>query len=108
MGFRAAFKVGRGRKDHYGTYITPCFVVANPGYGKGEKRFLTSVYGFDGAFAAAADHYCKVYNLNDQELELVLAKKPSRDLFVHTLRLGLLKRGHIITAAEVARQLEAL
>ena len=47
-----------------------------------------------------------VYNLNDREQEIVLAKKPSRDLFVHTLRLGLLKRGHIITAAEVAQKLE--
>ncbi|MBF8643076.1 hypothetical protein [Pseudomonas luteola] len=106
MGFRAAFKVERGRKGHYGTYITPCFVVANSGYGKGEARFLTSVHGFDGAFAAAAEHYCKVYSLNDEERKILLAKKPSRDLFVHTLRLGLLKRGHIITAAEVARKLE--
>ncbi|WP_434155676.1 hypothetical protein [Pseudomonas sp. JZ134] len=35
MGFRAAFKVERGRKGHYGTYITPYSVIANPGYGKG-------------------------------------------------------------------------
>jgi hypothetical protein len=100
MGFRAAFKVERGRKGHYGTYITPCFVVANPGHGKGEKRFLTTLYGFDGAFAAAVDRYCKVYSLNIEEREIVLAKKPSRDLFVHTLRLG-----HIITAAAVAQKL---
>jgi len=59
-GFRAAFKVERGRKDHYGTYITPCFVVATSGYGKGETRFLTTLLGFDGAFAAAAEHYCTV------------------------------------------------
>jgi hypothetical protein len=105
MGLRAAFRVERGRKAHYGTYITPCFSVTIPGYGKGQRNFLTTRLGFDGAFMAAVECYCHVHDLTLAERSTVLAMKPSRRLFSDTLRFDLHRRGIPISEAEVIAKL---
>lgn len=105
MGLRAAFRVERGRKAHYGTYITPCFSVSIPGYGKGQRNFPTTRLGFDGAFTAAVECYCQVHDLTLAERSSVLAMKPSRRLFSDTLRFDLLRRGIPISEAEVIAKL---
>lgn len=108
MGLRAGFRVDRGRKSHYGTYVTPCFFVGFPGYGKGQKIFATTVHGFDGAFDKAVDLFCKIHGLTDEERAQIMRKRPVKDVFCHDLRLGLLNKGHIITASEVMGKLTAV
>ncbi|MFK4131924.1 hypothetical protein ACI2KR_06470 [Pseudomonas luteola] len=108
MGFRAGFKIERGRKSksYDRPRITPCFIVPNPGHGNGDKKFLTTVHGFDGAFNAAAQHYCELHELEPHEKKIIFSKKPDKELFIYTLRLGLLKKGIIVTAAEIEAKLE--
>jgi len=107
MGLRATFKVERGRKAHYGTYITPCFAVTIPGYGRGQQNFLTTKLGFDGAYAEAVECYCRLHDLTAAERAAVLALKPSRKLFTDTLRFDLLRRGIPISEAVVKAKLVA-
>jgi hypothetical protein len=105
MGLRAAFRVERGRKSHHGTYVTPCFIVGYPGYGKGQQVFATTVHGFNGAFEKAVDLFCEIHQLSARERVSLMRKRPTKNLFCHTLRLKLLKKGHIITEAEVKGKL---
>ncbi|EMM5101432.1 hypothetical protein ACK249_006295 [Pseudomonas aeruginosa] len=105
MGLRAAFRVERGRKSHYGTYVTPCFIVGYPGYGKGQQVFATTVHGFNGAFEKAVDLFCDIHLLSASERESLMRRRPAKTLFCHTLRLNLLKKGLIITEAEVKGKL---
>jgi hypothetical protein len=63
-GLQVGFSVEKGRKAHYGTYITPGFFVQNLGYGKGDKLFRISVMGFDNAYREAVHYYAKIHNLN--------------------------------------------
>jgi hypothetical protein len=107
MGLRATLKVERGRKAHYGTYITPCFAVTIPGYGRGQKNFLTTTLGFDRAYAEAVDCYCRLHDLSETERAVVLSLKPSKQLFTETLRLGLIRRGITISEAQVEAKLAA-
>ncbi|MDX1296653.1 MAG: hypothetical protein R3260_00220 [Pseudomonas sp.] len=99
------FRVARGKQPHHASVIKPVFVVQMPGYGKGQRDFSIKRLGFDEAFNQAVDYYCLIHGLDDQEQIILLGLKPSPDLFIHTLRLSLLKRGFIITAAEVQAML---
>ena len=105
MGLRASLIVKRGSKAHHATTITPCFVVSNPGYGQGHKNFVTTALGFDGAFSAAVEHFCRLHNLSDEERAVIVLLKPDQELFTDTLRFGLLRRGIPITESEVKSKL---
>ncbi len=101
-GLNALLRVKRGKKAHCRDTITPVFVVSLPGYGKGNRTFSLRELGLNEAFRQAVDYYCLVHGLTNEEKNILLKLKPKPDLFIHTLRLNLLKRGTIITAAEVA------
>lgn len=102
IGLNALLRVKRGKKAHCRDTITPVFVVSLPGYGKGQRIFSLRQLGLDEAFAQAVDYYCRIHGLTNEEKNILLKLKPAPELFTYTLRLNLLKRGIIITAAEVA------
>ncbi|HCU2480910.1 TPA: hypothetical protein OUK43_000393 [Pseudomonas aeruginosa] len=103
VGLNAKFRVNRPRKENQQGLITPVFAVCIPGYGKGQKLFSIRKLGLDAAFTEAVDYYCHIHALTNEEINILLKLKPKPELFIHTLRLNLLKRGIIITAAEVAQ-----
>lgn len=105
QGLRAALRVEKGRKAHYLTYITPCFIVTIPGYGKGEKRFVTTTYGLDWAFEEATSLFSNLHGLSPAERAAVRLMKPDAEMFTSTLRVGLLKRGIIISESEIQAKL---
>lgn len=105
-GLIAMFLVARGKQPHHATSINPVFVEQMPGYGKGQRYYSIKRRGFDEAFSQAVDYYGLIHGLDDQEKNILLTLKPKRDLFINTLRLGLLKRGIIITASQVKGMLE--
>ncbi len=106
MGLRAYIKVERGRKAHYGTYVTPSFVVGIPGHGKGQHSFATTKLGFDCAYDAAVDCFCRLHCLSATDRDYLLSLKPSRELFTDTLRLELLKRGVQVGRDEIKGKLQ--
>ena len=95
------FRVTRGKQLHHATIIRPVFTVQIPGHGNGQRYFSIKRLGFDEAFIQAVNDYCLIHGLDDQEKLLLLTLKPKQELFTHTLRLGLLKRGLIITESQV-------
>lgn len=100
-GLRAVFRVERGRKAHYGTYITPMFVVQVPGHGAGERRFSIPKLGFDDAFTQAVDYYSAVNGISETERNYLLSLKPGAELFTGVLLDGLNHKGMAITAEQV-------
>lgn len=100
-GLVATFRVKQSRRTGGETSVSPVFVVQMPGYGRGQKDFPINRLGYDTAFRQAAEYYALIHDLNEPEKKLLSGLKPLRDLFIHTLRLGLLRRGIIITAARV-------
>jgi hypothetical protein len=108
MGLRASLLVRRGRKDHHATSITPCFIVSNPGYGKGHTTFATTTVGVDAAFTAAVEHFCRIHALRSEEKATILSLQPSRDVFYDKLRFGLLQRGIPISEQEVKSKLTGM
>jgi hypothetical protein len=108
LGLTAGFRVERGRKAHYGTYITPRFTVNKPGHGAGSKSFATTLLGYDKAFANAVEYYCLLHGMTDKERRHVLGLKPDPALFTETLRIKLLSRGIVISREEVQAKLGVL
>jgi len=100
-GLSARFIVDSSRQAHSRARIRPVFVSQIPGYGRGQKTFSILALGYDSAFEQAVEHYVAMHDLSGQERQQVLKVKPRRELFIHTLRMGLFNRGIIYTAAEV-------
>jgi len=105
QGLRAAIRVEKGRKAHYLTYITPCFIVTIPGYGKGERRFVTTTHGLDWAFEEATTYFSNLHGLTPAERAAVQLMKPDAEMFTSTLRIGLLKRGINVSESEIQAKL---
>lgn len=104
-GLRATFRVTRGKKAHHTDTIRAMFVVVEPGYGAGIKRFYPLHLGFDAAFDAAVDHYCTIHQLTPAERAVVYANKPAPTVFTVDLRLQLMGKGIVITENAVKAQL---
>jgi len=100
-GLSARILVEKTRLQEYRPLIRPVFVSHIPGYGRGQKTFPIKTLGYDAAFEQAVAHYVTIHALSELEAQQVRRVKPRRDLFVHTLRLELLNRGIIYTAAEL-------
>lgn len=105
-GLTAMFRVRRAKPPGLATSVDPVFVVQMPGYGRGQRDFSAARLRINGAFSQAVDYFALIHRLSDQEKIILLKLKPKPDLFVHSLRLGLLKRGIIITAARVEGMLQ--
>jgi len=104
-GLSAMFRIGKPRHADEAATATPVFVVRFPGYGRGQKEFRISQLGYDCAFSQAIEYYAHIHCLSEAEKKILSGLKPHPDLFLHTLRLELLRRGIIITAARVERML---
>ncbi len=104
-GLRAGFRVERGRKAHYVTYITPAFFVQNIGYGKGDKLFRITTLGFEKAYREAVRYYATIHDLSQEEMLDVEGRRPDESLFTDELFVELILKGYLITKSEIKEKM---
>jgi hypothetical protein len=104
-GLRAGFRVERGRKAHYGTYITPGFFVQNLGYGNGDKLFRITMLGFDKAYRDAVLYYASIHKLSAEEMLNLEARRPDESLFTNELLAELVLKGYLVIKSEIQEKM---
>lgn len=101
-GLRAGYRIDRRGDSHT---ANPAFIVQIPGYGKGQKSFVTSAHGYLNAYQKAVDFYVEVRGLGDVERSDLIQRCPSPEIFKGELWTKLIVNGHIVSEEEIDRKL---
>ena len=107
-GLRAAIAVDK--KYRHGAlrmYFTPGFFVKIPGYGKSDKLFRITKWGYKNAYVKAATMYSELHNLDTATSLALLAKQPKPSLFLTYLLPQLRARGYVLTTKRMQEMLDS-
>lgn len=90
-GLRAYISIDMRKNRENKIHFNPCFIVDKKG--GGAYTFNTEAYGFTAAYTNAVNRYCQIHELDSSQRDILLRRKPSKEIFTVYLLNRIKARG---------------